>query len=147
MSFNPPTVTGYAGGYDPTFARAGNGAEVNYNAVSRYGRDSAERRIGMTLSRGGRRALRAAMRALNGVAPGGSAAASHQRVRATPDVDQGPGLAPGGVRPTELFADATGVSTAAQVTYINAEIMDEMVNQHIAVTDLSGNGGGGKVQV
>ena len=146
MSFSPPTVTGYAGGFDPSFARSGNGAEANYNAVTRYARDSAERKLSLVLSRGGNRALRAAMRILNGTAAGSSAAASHQRVRATPGVDQGIGVSPGGLRTTELFDDATGNSTAGMVTYINDLVHDAMIDAPVTVTDLSGNGGGGKVQ-
>lgn len=147
MSFTPPTVTGYAGGFDPTMQRAGNGTEANYNAVTRYARTSAERHLALVVSRGGLRGLRAAMRSLNGVVAGSSAAASHARVRATASVDQGIGISPGGLRTVETFNDQTGNSTAAMVTYINSLVYDELVDAPTAATDLSGNGGGGKVGV
>lgn len=142
MAFSPPTVTGYAGGFDPTMQRAGNGAEANYNSLPRYGRTSAERRLSTVLAKSGLRGLRQVMRTLNGAAPGSAAVASYPRVVAPLDSDD-----LGGVRVIETYTLNTGNTTAAQQEYIEDHIMDDVFRAVPDATDLGGNGGGGKLGV
>lgn len=142
MAFSPPNVTGYAGGFDATMQRAGNGAEANYNSLPRYGRSSAERRLGYVLAKSGLRGLRQVMRTLNGAAPGNAAVAAYSRVTAPLNSDD-----LGGVRVMETYTLNTGNTTAAQRTYIEARIMDDVFNAAPSTPDISGNGGGGKVGV
>ena len=115
----------------------------NNTAPVSYHRNSTEYRIARTLSTPGNRGLRRVMRALNGVAPGAAVVDTTTRVA--------PGTAfsvvsLGGNRAIEtVTGQYNGVTTAAQQTYINAAIYDALQTQPYA-TDLSGNGGGGKVQ-
>jgi hypothetical protein len=144
MSFGPPAVTGYSAFFDPTLARPGNGAEVNYNAMTRYGRESVERLASFALSRSGFRGMRRAMRVLNGAAPGAAAGETYTRVTATAPFEP-----VGGLRQMEVVVANSGNTTAAQRDYLNNFLIDMLFNQSPAVypPDLSGNGGGGKAGV
>ena len=146
MSFGAPTATGYSSFFDPTLARPGNGAEQDYNAMRRYGRGGIEMCIARMLAKPGFRGVRRAMRVLNGVAPGTDATETFTRVGTT---QQGSPVAtgPGGVAPMEVVTMNSGITTAAQQTYINNVMIDARFVQNPASypVDLSGNGGGGKL--
>lgn len=148
MSFGAPTVSGYSAFFDPTLARPGNGAEVNYNAITRYGRASSEMSISALLAKGGFRGVRRVMRSLMGAAPGAAAAESYTRV-GTADHADITGIGPGGLRSMETYVANSGVSTVAQETYIENLIVDARFNQNPSSypADLSGAGGGGKLGV
>lgn len=136
MSLTVPTVTGYStfwGGanvYAPLFARS-----------------SIERRASIALSRGGARALRAAMLALSGAAAGGTATSTHTRVDAT---GQGPTNAAmlGGSRTMETFTSINRATTAADETFTETYVITGLAAAAPSTypTDASGNGGGGKVR-
>lgn len=144
MAFGAPTVTGYAGGFDPTFAIASAGAEVNYNAVPRYGRGNTEMTLARLFASAGFRGVRRAMRVLNGAAPGSAATETFSRVAA--QVPFNPQTA-GGLRTLETVTANSGNTTAAQRDYINNVILDARFGSNPAnyPVDLSGSGGGGKV--
>jgi hypothetical protein len=109
-----------------------------------YARSSLERRIARALGRTGNASHRRVMRALNGVAPGAAVADTYTRVRA-PDAFVPHALV--GRRDIETITTFNnGVTTAAQRDYINAQLYDAYVVAQPYPRDLSGNGGGGKVQ-
>lgn len=134
MSLANPTVTVSSGYYNNTMPTS-------------YHRDSTEFRLIRTLKPRGNRHYAKVMRALNGVAPG--AAVSDTYVRITQPAAFGiSGF--GGNRTVETVttADVGTVTTAAQRDYLNTNVYDRIINS-MAPTyprDLSGNGGGGKVQ-
>lgn len=146
MSFGAPAATGYSPFFDPTLARPNNGAEQDYNAMRRYGRGGIEMSIARMLGKSGFRGMRRAMRVLNGVVPGTDATETFTRVGTT---QQGSAIStgPGGVAPMEVVTTNSGVTTAAQQTYINDLMIDARFVQNPASypVDLSGNGGGGKL--
>ncbi len=146
MSFGSVAVGGYSAFFDPALARPGNGAEISYNAMPRFGRSSGEVSIARLLAKGGFRATRRVMRALNGAAPGGAASETYARV-STADQTGPTSIGPGGVRAIETATLNSGVTTAAQETYIDNLVIDPIYNQAPTSypVDLSGNGGGGKV--
>jgi hypothetical protein len=148
MSFGAPGVTGYSAFFDPTLARPGNGAEVNYNAMARYGRARTEMCISQLLAKGGFRGMRRVIRVLTGAAPGSAAAESYTRV-GTAEQASITGIGPGGLRSMETVAANSGNTTAAQETYIENLILDARFNQNPSSypADLSGVGGGGKLGV
>lgn len=148
MSFGAPVVSGYSPFFDPALARPGNGAEINYNAVPRYGRASSEMLISAQLAKGGFRGVRRVMRALMGAAPGASGAESYTRV-GTAQQESITGIGPGGLRTMETYVANSGNTTAAQETYIENLIVDARFNQNPSSypVDLAGVGGGGKVGV
>ena len=111
-----------------------------------YDRSGAERALSQVLARSGFRANRAIMRALNGVAPGATALATHTRV---------PGAAPfdsnvGNVI-IETVTDVNRATAAGDVTYINDKVYDmvPLMQPTIAnyAVDLSGNGYTGYAKV
>ena len=148
MSFGAPGASGYSPFFDPTLARPGNGAEVNYNAMPRYGRSSSEMSISTLLAKSGFRGVRRVMRSLMGVAPGASATESYTRV-GTAQQENITGIGPGGLRTMETATANSGVTTAAQETYIENLIVDARYNQNPSSypVDLAGAGGGGKLGV
>jgi hypothetical protein len=144
MSFAPPTATGYSAFYSTAFARPGNGAAADYNAVPRYGRSSNERVAAFALGRGGFRGMRRAMRVLNGASAGSATSETYGRIAAqTPFAPE----TAGGARTVEtVTVSPTGNTTTAQRDYINDKILDMLYDQEPGTypTDASGNGGGGK---
>lgn len=135
MSFVVPTVTGFSSFY-------GEGAN-DYQPM--YARSTGERAIGVILARQSNRAMRASIRALTGVVSGSSEATSYTRATAPAGLTDAQGL--GGLRAVEVFAVQTGNTSAADVTYINAQINDAVFNQAPSSypVDTSGNGGGSKL--
>ncbi len=134
MSLATPTVNVASGYYN-------NAMPLSYH------RDSAEQRIIRTLKPRGHKHYARIMRALNGVAPG--AAISDNTVRITqPAPFQLAAF--GGNRAVETVPSvAVGtVTTVAQRDYLNANVYDKAINSGAPPypVDLSGNGGGGKVQ-
>ena len=148
MSFGAPVVSSYSPFFDPALARPGNGAELNYNAMPRYGRASSEMCISQLLAKGGFRVVRLVLRTLIGAAPGASAAESYTRV-GTVQQESITGIGPGGLRTMETYVANSGNSTAAQEAYIENLIVDARFNQNPSSypVDLAGVGGGGKVGV
>jgi hypothetical protein len=148
MSFGAPGVSGYSPFFDPTLARPGNGAEVDYNAMPRYGRASSEMCISTLLAKGGFRGVRRVLRSLIGAAPGAAAAESYTRV-GTVQQESITGIGPGGLRTMETYVANSGNTTSAQETYIENLIVDARYNQNPSSypVDLAGVGGGGKLGV
>jgi len=143
MSFAAPTVTGYSALFAPTSGRAGNGAEADYNAVTRFARNSNELRIAQAMSRPGFRGMRRVIRTLNGVAPGTTATDTYARV-----LGSNPFEPPSGARPIETVTTVNAATTAAQQTTIQNRMIDQLFvpSPSSYPTDLGG-GGGGKVGV
>ncbi len=145
MATTVPVVTGYSPFYS-VFSSNLSGGEASYNAVtSRVGRASHEYNIALQMSRPGFRNVRRTIRSLLGAVAGGADAESYARVAAqTPFAPE----TAGGLRTIETFASQTGVTVAADVTYINAQIVDRLFNLSPTLAnypaDASGNGGGGK---
>ena len=148
MSFGAPVVSGYSAFFDPALARPGNGAELNYNAMPRYGRSCSEMSISQLLAKGGFRGVRRVLRTLVGAAPGSPAAESYTRV-GTAEQASITGIGPGGLRSMETYVVNAGNSTAAQETYIENLIVDARFNQNPPSypVDVAGVGGGGKLGV
>ena len=126
MSFTRPTVTGWSSFYGET----ANAYQLLFN------RSAFERRQSVELARQGNTATRATIRALTGVAPGGSVAATYSRVSAPSDL-----MSLGGLRTIDTFTAQSGVSTAADVVYINTNINDAVRAAPAYVVDASGNNG------
>jgi hypothetical protein len=143
MSFAVPTVTGYSALFAPTSGRAGNGAEADYNAVTRYARSSVDREIARAMSRPGFRAMRRVIRTLNGAAPGTTATDTYARVLGSNAFDP-----PAGLRPIETVTTVNAATTAAQQTVIQNRLIDQLfvASPSSYPVDLGG-GGGGKVTV
>lgn len=147
MSFGAPAATGYSPFFDPTLARVGNGAEVDYNAMPRYGRAGTEMALARLLAKGGFRGIRRVMRVLTGAAPGSAADETYTRVGT---VGQGvTEVGPGGLRTMETVTANSGNTTSAQEAYIENNIINARFVQNPTSypVDLSGNGGGGKVGI
>jgi len=133
MSIRTPTVT-VAGGF---WAAAG-GMPTSYH------RTNEERLLGMIFARKTTRGLGKVMRALNGVVPGATVTDTQTRIVAQTPFSV---ATSGGLRPVETNSTQYGrATTAGDVTYINANIFDPVPANQTYVNDLSGNGGGGKVQ-
>lgn len=112
--------------------------------IGAYHRNNTERVISMSLGKPANRGFRKVWRALNGVAPGGAVVDTYTRITAPAAFTA---FALGGLRAVETFTGPyNGVTTAAQVTYINTNIIDPVAATITYPVDLSGNGGGGKVQ-
>jgi hypothetical protein len=129
-----PTVTGYAPSWGGSNAYA-----------PMFNRSSIERRASQVLAQRGARTLRAAMRALNGAAPGATAIDSYRQVAAqTPFAGGNSGLVP-----TELVTTINRATTAADRDYINAQVIDQIFFMSPLIgsyaSDISGNAGGGKL--
>lgn len=133
-------------GFSPTMGANG-GATPSLTGTLNDGESAIARKIAVLMRKPQYRAQRALLRALDGVAPGGTAVANRGRVKAysaIPDVGK-----LGGVVETEnapfLGATVAGRATVtADVTRLNAMI-DEVVYPVPYVNDASGNGGGGKL--
>ena len=145
MSFGAPVVTGYSPFFDPNLARPGNGAELDYNTMPRYGRSNTEMAVSRFLAKTGFRGMRRAMRVLNGVVPGTDATETFTRV-GTAGQGSAVSVGPGGAAPMEVATANAGVTTVAQQNYINNLMIDARFAQNPTSypVDLSGNGGGGK---
>lgn len=110
-----------------------------------YHRNGTERLVSQALGRRSNAGLRKVMRALNGVSPGATVSDSITHIQAvSPFSISGYG----GLRAMRTYTTPyDGVTTSAQQAYINANIFDAIaVTAQPYPTDLSGNGGGGKVQ-
>lgn len=111
---------------------------------NQYHRNNTERALSLVLGKPANRGLRKVVRALNGVAPGASVTDTYSRIAAPAAFTP---FALGGARTIETVTGPyNGVTTAAQVTYLNANVIDPVASAITYVTDLGGNGGGGKVQ-
>ena len=144
MSYAPPTVTGYSGFYSSSVGIASAGNVASYNALPRYARSSTERAIASAVVRRGFRGMRRALISLTGAAAGVANSETYKRVQAQTPFNS---LTYGGVRAVETSTVASGVTTAAMETYIEAKMLRSGLYT-TALTyprDLSGNGGGGKV--
>jgi hypothetical protein len=82
------------------------------------------------------------IRALNGTASGGTATATHAQRTADPSLGQA--YSGGGAIAIATVNDVSRVTTAADVTLINA-VLDKTFAPSPYPVDKSGNGGGGKV--
>lgn len=140
MSFSPPVVTGYSGFWSGVYSINSAQAEADYNSVARAARSSNERRAAIALSRPGFRGMRKVMRVLNGAAAGSDATETHSRIAAgTPFQPE----TEGGVRALEVVTDNSGVTTTAQITYLNNKLLDLLFVPNPAFPyplDASGNG-------
>jgi len=120
---------------------------VNYTALASNGNTFEQNnRLRTTLSRlltrdRGTRKLMAIMRALNGVAAGGTATVNHRNVRE--ESVRGDALSNGGRRVIETDVDVNRVTTAADQTLING-IFDRVFAPTSYPVDRSRNGGGNK---
>jgi hypothetical protein len=124
------------GHYGQTYSALGANNTVEQNNTTRS-------HLTKLVARGrGNRKLMALMRALNGVAAGGTAAVSHVQRTATPDLTAA--YSGGGAVPIATVSDVNRVTTAADQTLINA-IFDKVFAPSPYPTDASGNGGGNKV--
>lgn len=143
MSFTVPTVTGYSGFYTNTVGIPSAGNVASYNALPRYARSSTERAISSAVVRRGFRGMRRALISLTGAAPGGSNAETYKRIQAQTPFNS---LTYGGVRAVETSTVASGVTTSAMETYIEAKMLRSglYTTSLTYATDRSGNGGGGK---
>jgi hypothetical protein len=153
MSMSLPTVTGWSGFWGV--------APNSYTML--YGRSSIERNIARALSKPGARRLQAVMSSLNGTAVGGAVGRQYAQISA-PNGLTFPSLL-GGLRTVDTITVVpVGVTTAAQKTYVQDEVIDAITEMapglstggvgNMPVTawknqlypvDLSGNGGGGKL--
>jgi hypothetical protein len=153
MSMSLPTVTGWSGFWGV--------APNSYTMM--YGRSSTERNISRLLAKPGARKLHAIMSSLNGTAVGGAVGRQYARISAPAGLTQTQLF--GGVRTVETIPVVpAGVTTAADKTYVQDEVLDATVEMapglstggvgNMPVTawkgalypvDLSGNGGGGKL--
>jgi hypothetical protein len=153
MTLAVPAVTGWAGFW-------GNAPNA-YTML--YSRSSIERNIARWLAKGGARRLHATMSSLNGAVVGGAVGRQYARISAPTGLST-PSLL-GGARAIETVVVVNGVTTAADRTYIQDQVLDPIVEQapgivstggvgNMPVTvvnnqmypvDASGNGGGGKL--
>lgn len=120
---------------------------INYSALASNGNTFEQNNrlrvhLSKLLSRDrGTRKLMSIMRALNGAAAGETATATHKVVSS--DVQRGQPLVNGGVRTIDTETDVSRVTTAADVTSINA-MFDRVYAPSPYPADLSLNGGGNK---
>lgn len=138
MSLSIPTVTGWSSFY---------GESVDAYQML-FARNSMERRLSMRYAPQSARVMRAVARALNGAAPGDTATATYKRVKGQAAITDF-GLTGGAVE-IETVTQIDRATTAADETYINNLIFDNVPNEKPAIaagypTDASGNGGGGKL--
>lgn len=111
---------------------------------NQYHRTNTERTLGRVLAKRGNTGLRKVWRALTGVAPGASVTDTYARVLGPTAFTP---YALGGLRTIETVTTPYNrVTAAADVTYIDTNIIDPVAAVQTYPTDLSGNGGGGKVQ-
>lgn len=111
---------------------------------NQYHRNTTEHALSLVLGKPANRGFRKVMRALNGVAPGASVTDTYSRIAAPAAFTP---FALGGLRTIEsVTGPYNGVTTAAQVTYLNSNVYDPVAAVQTYPTDVSGNGGGGKVQ-
>jgi len=110
-----------------------------------FGRNSNDYMAAMALGRAGQRGVRRIMRVLNGATAGGAAVETYARVQAAIPLTANNG---GGVRVVETVTVENRNTTAADVTYVNTQMIDRIYNMTPPIAsypvDLSGNGGGGK---
>lgn len=119
---------------------------VNYSALSSNGNTFEQNgrlknEITKLLSKDrGTRKLMSLIRALNGVAPGATATATHKTISS--DVQRGQPMVNGGKRTIDTKLDMNRATSAADVTLINA-MLDKNYYPTYPV-DRSRNGGGNK---
>lgn len=116
----------------------------NNNYQQMVGRSSCEYQVSRNMASPGFRTVRRVLRALVGTAAGGSKVETVAQIApATPFQD----ATSGGVRPVNTVTLQAGVTTASDVTYINA-MVDRVFTMQPTIAnypvDLSGNGGGDK---
>ena len=132
MATTLPTVTGWSSFYGNT--------PNAYQPL--FGRSSNDYMAAQALGRAGMRGVRRIMRVLNGAAPGSTATETVARIAAATPFNT---LSSGGVRAVETVTDVNRATTAADVTYVNTNIIDRIYNMTPPIAsyppDLSGNGG------
>jgi hypothetical protein len=135
MATTLPTVTGWS----PLYGNTPNA----YQQL--FGRSSNDYHAAMALGRAGQRGVRRVMRVLTGAAPGSNATETYARVQAATPFNT---LTGGGARVVETVTEVNRNTTAGDVTYVNANIIDRIYAMTPPIAnfppDLSGNGGGGK---
>jgi hypothetical protein len=131
----------------PSYSGLWNGVYgVNYSALASNGNTFEQNnRLRNTITKliskdRGTRKLMALLRALNGVAPGGTATSQFKTISS--DVQRGQPMTNGGKRTIDTKLDMNRATTAADVTSINA-MLDKLYYPTYPV-DRSRNGGGGK---
>lgn len=140
MSLTIPTVTGYSAFWQANSINPAN--NVPYALL--FSRSSHEFRAASALHRSGFRAVRAAMKALTGAAAGGTATDTFSQIS---ELQQGPtNIGPGGARTVSTVTTINRATTAADETFIEARIVDQLFTAAPTsyAVDASGNGGGGK---
>lgn len=132
----------------PSYSGLWNGVYgVNYSALTSNGNTFEQNgRLRNTITKliskdRGARKLMALMRALNGVAPGGTATSSFKAIKE--ESIRGDALSNGGKRIIETKNDVNRATAAADVTSINAMI-DTIYYPNPYPVDRSKNGGGNK---
>jgi len=132
MATTLPTVTGWS----PLFGNTPNAYQLQ------FGRHSNDYHAARALGASGMRGIRRVMRVLNGAAAGSAATETYVRRRAAAPFNQ---VEASGNVPMETVTEINRNTTAADITYINANIIDRIYNMHPAIAsypvDLSGNGG------
>lgn len=141
MTIAVPTVTGYSAFWQVVSNING---EVGVPYAIRFSRSSHERRASLALSRSGFRAVRELMETLNGAAAGGTATDTYAQAGTN---QQGPtAVGPGGARTIDTITTVNRATVAADVTALNARVVQGLFLQAPTSypVDVSGNGGGGK---
>lgn len=132
MATTLPPVTGWS----PLFGDTPNAYQL------RFGRHSNDYHAARALGAPGMRGIRRLMRVLNGAAPGSTATETYARIAPATPFNTATG---GGARAVETITEVNRATTAGDVTYINANILDRIYNMQPAIAsyppDLSGNGG------
>lgn len=132
MATTLPTVTGWS----PLYGNTPNA----YQPL--FGRSSNDYIAAQALGRAGMRGVRRIARVLNGAAPGSTATETVARIAPATPFNT---LSGGGVRTVDTVTEVNRATTSADVTYINANILDRVYNMQPAIAsyppDLSGNGG------
>lgn len=137
MSLSIPTVTGYSGLWQTT------GDLSSYAML--FARSAQENRIALMSGTRGWRALREVLRTLVNENVGGTALDTYTRITAPNGLTDADEL--GGLRSVETVTTVNRATTATDRTYLNTHIIDRhfIANPSSWPTDLSGNGGGGKL--
>lgn len=132
MATTLPTVTGWS----PLFGDTPNAYQLL------FARSSNDYHAARALGVSGMRGIRRVMRVLNGAAPGSTATETYSRVAAATPFNT---LSGGGARTVETVTEVNRATTAADVTYVNTNIIDRIYNMTPPIAsyppDLSGNGG------
>jgi hypothetical protein len=132
MATTLPTVTGWS----PLYGSTPNAYQLL------FGRHSNDYHAARALGASGMRGIRRIARVLNGAAPGSNATETVARIAPATPFNTATG---GGARVVETITEVNRNTTAADVTYINANILDRIYAMTPPIAsyppDLSGNGG------